>query len=167
MDMDAVADKYVNAEAAQCLEGANDYETLRNVWRFVKSNVTYKADKKGTEIVKSPSALFIIGRGDCKSFSISVASLLRALGFKGFRYRFAAYRNNANVTHVYVVCRLGGKDVILDAVHDYFDHEVRYAWKKDHRAAIGVNGIGRISDSNTQPSNLIAWALIAWGAINL
>lgn len=166
MDMDAVSDDYVDAEAAQCLIGADDYDTLRNVWKFVKKNVTYKADSRGKEVVKSPAALFAIGRGDCKSFSISEAALLRALGFKGIRYRFTAYDNARDVTHVYVVCKLRGKDVILDAVHSRFDEEVRYSWKKDIAAHRSISGIGA---TNTAPSGqfsfvkLFALGLIVWG----
>lgn len=166
MDMDAQADKHVNAEAAQCLAGADDYETLYNIWRFVKSNVRYKVDSRGREKVKSPAALFTMGVGDCKSFSIAEAALLRALGFKGIRYRFAAY-DQGNVTHVYVVCKLHGQDVILDAVHSRFDDEVRYSWKRDIKAATaGISGIGRNDTSGPSwPSftTLFAWGLIAWG----
>lgn len=168
MDMDAVADRYVNAEAAQCLVGGNDYETLHNVWRFVKRNLTYRADKRGKEVVKSPAALFALGRGDCKSFSIAVVALLRALGFKGIRYRFTAYKGASDVTHVYVVCKLDGNDVILDAVHDYFDDEVAYSWKTDKRAASGIAGIGLAPGTGTAGRSsimtFIALGLIAWGA---
>lgn len=168
LDMDAVSDKYVNADAAECLIGADDYETLRNVWKFVKSNVTYKADARGKEVVKSPAALFAIGKGDCKSFSIAEVALLRALGFKGIRYRFASYKHGEDVTHVYVVCRLQGKDVILDAVHSRFDDEVDYVYKKDIAAARSkILGIGAIkSGSQTGQFSflkLFALGLIAWG----
>lgn len=164
MDMDAEADKYVNVGAAQCLIGADDYDTLENVWRFVKKNVTYKPDARGREVVKSPAALFSIGKGDCKSFSIAEASLLRALGFKGIRYRFAAYNNASDVTHVYVVCKLRGKDVVLDAVHDYFDDEVRYSWKKDISASRAkISGIGKEVPKSNSLSTAFALFLIAWG----
>lgn len=168
LDMDSMSDKYVDAEAAQCLFGSDDYETLRNVWKFVNGNIQYKADARGKEVVKSPAALFSIGKGDCKSFSIAEVALLRALGFKGIRYRFASYNNNADVTHVYVICKLRGEDVILDAVHSRFDDEVNYAWKRDIAATkTHVSGIG----SNPSASysgrfsfvKLFALGLIAWG----
>lgn len=165
MDMDKVADKYVDPEAAQCLAGSDDYETLRNIWKFVKGNVRYKADKRGKEVVKSPSALFAIGQGDCKSFSIAEVALLRALGFKGIRYRFTSY-DGGDITHVYVVCKLGGKDVILDAVHSRFDSEVAYAFKKDVRASTS-NGIGAMPTENGNHFlKLFALGLIAWGLIH-
>lgn len=166
MDMDAVSDKYVDAEAAECLAGEEDYETLRNIWKFVKSNLTYKADPRGKEVVKSPAALFSIGKGDCKSFSISEVALLRALGFKGIRYRFAAYDGGRDVTHVYVVCKLNSKDVILDAVHSKFDEEVGYSMKKDIPAARGISGIGATPKAYTGQLSflkLFALGLIAWG----
>lgn len=164
MDMDSVSDKYVDQEAAQCLTGATDYATLRNVWEFVKSNLKYKADSRGREVVKSPAALFEIGRGDCKSFSIAVAALLRALGFDGIRYRFAAYDKGQEVTHVYVVVKSGGKDVILDAVHTRFDEQVKYAFKRDviatQAAKIGILRPSSVPQKNIIP--VLALGLVAW-----
>lgn len=165
MDMDAEADNYVDDEAAQCLRGSDDYETLRNVWKFVKYNIRYKADRRGAEKVKSPAALFRMGVGDCKSFSIAEAALLRSLGFKGIRYRFTSYNNNRDVTHVYVVVKHQGRDVILDAVHSRFDDEVPYAYKKDIKAA--KTGISGLPEHSTCPQpgflTLFAIGLIAWG----
>ena len=163
--MDAEADKYIDKEAAQCLRGANDYDTLRNVWKFVKSNIRYKTDRPGKEVVKSPAALFALKSGDCKSFSISEAALLRALGFKGIRYRFVAYGGSKQVTHVYIVCKLHGEDVVLDAVYGSFDGEEPYTWKKDIPAARSakISGIGTAPKTNPFLQlfglGLVAWAL--------
>lgn len=161
--MDAEADKYIDQDGAQCLRGEDDYETLRNVWRFVKSNLRYKTDRSGREVVKSPAALFALKSGDCKSFSISEAAILRTLGFKGIRYRFAAYDNSNQVTHVYIVCKLKGKDVVLDAVHTRFDDEVPYSWKKDISATKIVT-VGCIQGIPERPSflQLFGFGLIAW-----
>lgn len=161
MSMDADSDKHIkSADALDCLVGANDYDTLHNVWKFVKNNVRYKPDRRGKEVVKSPAALFEIGHGDCKSFSIAEVALLRALGFKGIRYRFTAYEPG-DVTHVYVVCRLNGKDVILDAVHSKFDEEVPYYSKRDIKAATAISGIGAIP-SKPNHKNLVILGLLAW-----
>lgn len=162
--MDEKADQYIDVEAAQCLRGADDYETLRNVWKFVKSNVRYRTDRPGKEIVKSPAALFTLGSGDCKSFSIAEAAILRALGFKGIRYRFAAYKDDRVVTHVYIVCKLQGQDVILDAVYHRFDAEDTYNWKKDISAAktAQVGRISGIGKARSYPfTKILGWGLIA------
>lgn len=163
--MDKLADQYINVKAAQCLRGATDYDTLRNIWRFVKSNVRYKTDRPGKEIVKSPAALFTLKSGDCKSFSIAEAELLRSLGFKGIRYRFAAYGRDKEVTHVYIVCKLKGEDVILDAVYGQFDAEHPYSWKKDIPAAkrdSAVSGIHGHSPANYSFSQIFGFGLVAW-----
>lgn len=133
---DGYADRYINKGAAQCLRGKDDYETARNVWNFVKRNLTYWPDQPGHERVKSPGALFHNKKGDCKSYSLAAAAILRALGVRGVHYRFAAYDGNKNYTHVYVVIDQPGnqKPIIVDAVHSKFDDEVYWSKAVDYAA---------------------------------
>ena len=119
MYMDAHSGEWIVTENVECLRGATDYDTLHNVWKFVKHNLRYQADRAGHERVKSPGALYASREGDCKSFSIAEGALLRALGIR-YKYRFTAYEPG-DYTHVYVVADGG---VILDAVHSKFDQEV-------------------------------------------
>lgn len=168
LDMDKVSDQYINPEAAKCLIGIDDYETLRNVWAFVKDNISYRADKSGREVVKSPNALFALRKGDCKSFSIAVVALIRALGFKGIRYRFTSYKATAEISHVYVVCKIGSREVVIDSVWDYFDDEPAYSYKKDIKANVNYSGIGKPSTQVPQSNknrtlfNLLAFGFAAW-----
>lgn len=151
LEADAQADSFIDPNGVQCLVGANDYETARNVWAFVRRSIRYRADRSGLERVQSPGALFASRVGDCKSLSISTAAILRALGFQGIRYRFTSYAPG-NYSHVYVVARVGGRDVILDTVHTRFDEEVAYRKKKDIAAArvSGISGHAMRGDiSNT------------------
>lgn len=143
MEADSRSDEFIDQDGVMCLVGRNDYETARNVWTFVKKNLRYRADRSGLEVVKSPSALFSTKFGDCKSFSITEAAILRALGFRNIRYRFASYAPG-DFTHVYVIARVSGRDIIMDAVHTKFDDEVPFFKKKDIPAAkaVGVSGIG-------------------------
>jgi len=164
MAMDAQSDSTIDPQMVECLRGSDGYDTLYNIWKFVKNNVKYKPDARGKERVKSPAALFAAGSGDCKSFSIAEAALLRALGFKNIRYRFASYSANGDVTHVYVVCRYNGKDVIMDAVHSRFDDEVPYSWKMDKRAkTASINGVSDISMSGNGLITMLSLYLIGWG----
>jgi len=127
---DAQSAEYIDQEGLYCLRGKNDRETLKNVWAFVKYNLRYRPDRRGHEQVKKPGPLFSTGVGDCKSYSIAIGAILRALGY-GYRYRFTAYKPG-EVTHVYVVATdRRGEPVILDAVHDTFNEEVRYLSKRD------------------------------------
>lgn len=143
--MDAHSEKWVVAENVECLRGATDYDTLRNVWKFVRRNLRYQADRPGHERVKSPGALYTSRTGDCKSFSIAEGALLRVLGVP-YKYRFAAYAPG-DFTHVYVVAYLDGQEVILDAVHEVFDEEVRYQKKKDISPK-AMAGIGKMPTAN-------------------
>lgn len=138
--MDAHSAQWVVTENVDCLRGESDYDTARNVWRFVKNNLRYRADRPGHERVKSPGALYTSRTGDCKSFSIAEGALLRALGIP-YKYRFAAYEPG-DFTHVYIVATAEGQPVIMDAVHSKFDHEVPFYRKKDMQAAkiAGVHG---------------------------
>lgn len=152
--MDAHSERWVVAENVECLRGATDYDTLRNVWRFVKKNLRYQADRPGHERVRSPGALFTARTGDCKSFSIAEGALLRSLGIP-YKYRFAAYEPG-DFTHVYVVALPDGEEVILDAVHTAFDEEVRYRKKKDI-APVAMAGIGKMPTTTSTANSFAAW----------
>lgn len=140
MDMDRQSHRWVRSDAAaQCLRGDTEEETLRNVWAFVKRNVQYRADAEGHEKVKSPGALFASRVGDCKSYSIAEAALLRALDIP-YKYRFASYEPG-DFTHVYIMARTRSGWIPLDAVHTAPLEEARYYRKKDiqpQHAAIGA-----------------------------
>lgn len=139
--MDADSRRWVHEDAAaDCLRGATPEATLRNVWSFVKKNVKYRADKPGNERVQSPASLFATGRGDCKSFSIAEAALLRALNIP-YKYRFASYKPGGDYTHVYVIARTPRGWVPIDAVHDTALEEVAYVKKTDISPRAAVNGI--------------------------
>lgn len=129
---DAQSGDFIIPDGLYCLMGADDYETARNVWHFVKNNLRYQPDRPGHERVKSPGALFASRVGDCKSFSIAVGALLRAFGIPYF-YRFTAYEPG-DVTHVYVVAEAPDYgQIILDTVHSRFDSEVPYYRREDVR----------------------------------
>src|SRR5689334_5968859 len=55
------------------------YDGLYDLWQFVRSNIEYKADAPGNEKVKDPTVTWRDGYGDCKSFSLFIASVLRCL----------------------------------------------------------------------------------------
>jgi len=151
--MDGHATQWVNVDNVECLRGATNYDTLHNVWQFVKRNLRYQADRPGHERVKSPGALYSSGHGDCKSFSIAEGALLKALGVP-YRYRFAAYEPG-DFTHVYIVATIDGRDVVMDAVHTDFDAEVPYRKKKDIGPASGA--IAGIPTTRPQPTRWGGW----------
>lgn len=161
MAMDADSARWVNAGAAECLQGATVHDTLHNVWAFVKQNTRYRADRPGHERVQSPGALFASGVGDCKSMSIAEGALLRTLGIR-YKYRFAAYEPG-DFTHVYIVAATPDGWTPLDAVHSKPFEEVRYRKIKDV-SPVSIAGIGRpatqTSETNWTPIGLLAFLIL-------
>lgn len=146
------------------LRGANDMETLRNVWFFVRSNIKYVKDKPGHERIKLPAKTWADRTGDCKSMSVFIAGILKNLKIR-CKYRFTAY-SAGPVTHVYVVALLGRQEVILDAVYPRFDEEEPYHHKKDHMTKISmVHGIGRTQSGADAPMQVANLTPINWGRL--
>ncbi len=106
------------------------YSGLKSLWQFVKSNIKYKADSIDAEVIKSPRSLWSKKQGDCKSFSLFIATVLKQKGIP-YSYRFAAYHGKTP-THVYIVANLEGREVILDAVYHAFDREDIYTYAIDY-----------------------------------
>ncbi|MEN9612072.1 MAG: hypothetical protein RLZZ628_2886 [Bacteroidota bacterium] len=67
--------------AAQ-LKGGSEIETCQNIWEFMRSNIKYVADKLGYERVRKANRVIQDGEADCKSFTVTTNSLLRANGIK-------------------------------------------------------------------------------------
>lgn len=146
------------------LRGANDMETLRNVWFFVRSNIKYIKDKPGHERIKLPAKTWADRTGDCKSMSVFIAGLLKNLKIR-CKYRFTAYTSGP-VTHVYVVAMLGRQEIILDAVYPRFNEEEPYHHKKDHMTKISmVHGIGRTYTGTDAPMQVARLTPINWGRL--
>lgn len=127
------------------LRGADDYDTFRIIWAFVRENMTFKNDKRGHERVKAPNWMLYLRVGNCKSFSLLTAAILYRLGFK-YKYRFVGYNNDKdNPTHVFVIAYTrDGREVILDSVHTRFDDEPPFTFYSDRNPSQGGNGISGI-----------------------
>jgi len=110
------------------LKQANEYDTLRAAWSWLKKNVRYTKDAPGTELIKSPGKLWQDGKADCKGFSIFIGSLLQNWDIP-YVYRVAFYDpKQPQSGHIYPVAYLDGQEIILDAVHTKFDEQVPF-WK--------------------------------------
>lgn len=150
MQADAKAATYTK-EFAKHLKGSSDYQTCFNIWSFLKGHIRYIEDKTPTQDVKSPASLVHSGYGDCKSFSIFTASILKNLGIP-YSYRFASYSNSPVPTHVYIIAHTGKGNVIIDAVWHYYDSEKEFKHKKDYYMSLNyVHGIG----ADQKPGRLV------------
>lgn len=132
---------------APALRGATIYETCRNIWNFLKRNIAYRIDPPGDQFIKEPARVWADKYCDCKSYSIFIASLLKHLGIRGV-FRFVSYDADPQPTHVYIVVRSRGRDIIIDDVMPRFDAEKKYTYKKDYP----MSGLYRVSGLPPAPA---------------
>lgn len=132
---------------APSLKGANDVETAKNVWLFLKRKLKYKRDPEGKQMIKLPSRLLqpTDRTADCKSYSLLAASLLANNGLKP-TFRYASYKEYEKTpTHVYVTTKdSNGNEIIVDGCYRQFNDQKKYFYKYDYPMEVytlsGVNG---------------------------
>jgi len=123
----------------------NVYNTCRRIWDFLKSNIKYKIDPSGDQYIQTPAYTWYRKRGDCKSYSIFISSMLKNLGIT-HRFRFVSFKTaDKTITHVYIVVPDKGKTIIMDVVMPGFDREQPYIFKTDYTMAkiYQLSGIGQ------------------------
>lgn len=147
MDADKQAARYT-ANLAPVLRGTDTYHTCANLWKFWKEHVRYQEDPEGHQYIKSPRELFHSGFGDCKSYSIAVASCLKNLGIP-YVYRFTSETPGKEYHHVYIVAKTPQGPVIIDCVLDKFNYENPFVMNKDLSPARGAIGAAA-NDPNSQ-----------------
>lgn len=134
-------------EFAENFRGSNHFKSAFNIWTFVRSNITYKKDGDGYQVVQSPGALLKRLNGDCKSQSLLISAVLYNLGADNVRLRFVSYQNNKTPTHVYTVFDYEGKTVPVDSVIKKFNFELPYKYKIDKNMNVyslsGIDGTRR------------------------
>ena len=121
-------------ELANKLQAKTTVETCRNIWQYLIDNVRYVADSttdKG-EMIRTPARLLHDKVGDCKSYSLFTAVILRYLNIPHV-FRFVSYTNAKQATHVYIVAN---GNIVIDAVafkqlNYEFGREVPYKYKVD------------------------------------
>lgn len=172
MYADADSARWINENAAQSLKGADARGTLENIYAMMQGRLKYRADRPGHEIIRSPAYLFGTATGDCKSYSVAIGALCRALGIP-YRYRFTSGSRTKDFHHVYVVATLpGGKDVPMDAVPDMSGRYLKFGkerpfvrWldlRPGQKVPAGVRGIG-ISDFWLDTLTLVGiFIIVGW-----
>lgn len=99
------------------LKGANDVETIKNIYTFVWTNWRYKKDPDTEEHLTAPIHIlnncgrFLLGckHVDCDDYSMLLACLLTAAGFET-AFRVLSWRAKS-FTHVYVMVLIPSRNV--------------------------------------------------------
>jgi hypothetical protein len=133
-----IQNRYDSKKIAYLFDGGDIKNTSQNIWNFLKQYVPYHVEPSDKQTTKTLSRMLndaAKGYGsDCKHYSGFTASILDALGYKNWCFRFAGYSKYISVpTHVYVVCNDSGNMVFVDAVLSYFDVEKPYVLKIDKK----------------------------------
>jgi len=134
---------------AQKFKGKDDLQTCKNIWNFLKNDVTYVVDGEHQKI-KLPSALLRERTGDCKSYSLFTAGILGNLGIP-FKYALTSYTSDPTPAHIYVKCDNG---IIIDAVWTAFNEEKKpnhIYYQKPNMKISYIAGINA-PVSNSRPS---------------
>jgi len=158
-------DKYKRDYDKICkhFQGSSDYQTGKNIWKFLKANVKYVVEPDSKQFLKSPAAIIATGSttgSDCKNYSMFTGGILDALNRLGGKhinwcYRFSSYSlTNKTPQHIFVVINPDtNKEIWVDAViKGEYNYHKQYYFKIDKKvkqmALIALSGIGRRKKAN-------------------
>jgi len=108
-------------------------KTAKNIHRFLQHNVEYEIEPEDNQTSKSLSRYLNDGFGDCKHYSLAIASILKYMPeYDNFCFRFVSYDMfDPSVTHVYVVAKTkDGQTISIDPLQD-FNYEKKFYFHKD------------------------------------
>jgi hypothetical protein len=130
---------------AKFFEGNTKFQTLKNVFDFLKKNVEYVIEDSDTQSVKSPTAIIRDGFCDCKCYALFIGGICDQLNIP-FVYRFSSYRiDEKTPQHIFVVAYPNTKnEVWIDPVLPNFNQRKQYTYKIDKTpmALYSISGIG-------------------------
>ena len=148
-------DKYRDQykKIAKFFKGNSKEETGRKIWNFLKHNVPYEIEPVNEQKVKSPAAI-ISTPGDCKSYSIFSAGILRELGIP-FAFRFASYKKFDPVPgHVFTVIDPGKSEIWIDPVLNQFNYKKPFYKAIDKIPTMALYGVSGINNNSGEIAGL-------------
>lgn len=135
------------------------YGICKELFDFCKVNIRYVIEGEDQQTTKSPSALLVMGFGDCKHYAGFIGGVLSAIkrntGRKiNWSYRFASYDYfTADPGHVFVVVKDQGNEIWIDPVLNSFDERLLPAKVIDKKvndmALYRVSGVGELIEEDT------------------
>jgi len=148
-------EKYKNEydKISEYFIGDNEIETAQNIWNFLKSNVPYYIEDTKTQTLRSPSAIVAMP-GDCKSYALFANGILNSLNKKGYfniplAYRFASYKDNKEIQHVFSVLYPGtNKEIWIDPVLKRFNEKREPTFYKDKKIKMALIAMSGVNDAN-------------------
>jgi hypothetical protein len=146
--------------------GSSVEETCRNIWNFLKQNISYGIESENYQFLKSPASVLNTKSSDCKSyclFSSGIASAYQRNTGKDIEvlFRFASYDPfNDTPEHTFCVVKDGNKEYWIDPVLNKFNQRkepysyINKKLKKDNMALIALAGINNKKIMGKDPNSM-------------
>jgi hypothetical protein len=140
-------------EIAPYFKGSTIKETCLNIYNFLRNKIQYKKDPDGYQFIKTPRRFLNDNKGDCKSYSLFAAGILKNLYPNNDVFlRYASYNNVKIPSHVYTIIKDQNFIYICDGVFNKALQQKPYKHKIDYKMKIyslsgfddPINGKGRI-----------------------
>jgi hypothetical protein len=112
---------------------ANVNPDCHSLFRFLKTQLTYRDDPPGIELIQSMPSLFlnnyygVPGMGDCDCFTVTACASMIALGMQT---GYTIYGNGQYPTHIAADCYENGVRTIFDLVAPDLGMVKNYRWYK-------------------------------------
>jgi len=106
-------------------QGKTEKEICQSIWQFLKDNIKYVEDSIYYQDIRLPNRLLKDRKGDCKSYAMFTASLLKSLNIP-CKLVYTSYTASKTPSHVYCQTDSG---IIIDAVWNKFNSEKPYTYK--------------------------------------
>lgn len=150
----------------------NIVDTSRQIFEFLKANVPYAKESGKYQTIKNPRAILLFNDGstvyncvDCKNYSSFIAGLISSIKRNNpgansdwdWCYRFASYdERDPEPGHVFVVVKIGDKELWIDPVFKYFNDGDLHYWELDEKPVKSIGGLYRvIAGPNDQPQGTV------------
>ena len=133
-------------------------KTAKNIHKFLKNNLEYEIEPEKQQTSKSLTRYLNDGYGDCKHYSLAIASILKFMPkYDKICFRFVSYDMfSPSVTHVYVVAKTKeGDEIKIDPLQD-FNYEKKFYFKKDK--CFPVMALSRLSGTDRIPPNYMKFS---------
>lgn len=124
-------------QIAPYFKGKTPNETCINIWNFLKKQIQYVKDPDGYQLIKTPKRFLKEKTGDCKSYSLISAGILKNIYPQADVFlRYSSYNSNKIPSHVYTILNLNNKSYICDGVYNKPLSEKKYKHKEDYKMKI-------------------------------
>lgn len=107
-------------------------QKCQKIFDYMVKHTYYRLDEDGEQLIKTPARLIEDGCGDCKSYTMFIASCLYCLGIPCI-VRFVNFDGGSQYTHVYpVAIDEQGHEIVMDACEEDEHGVIKYGFARPY-----------------------------------